>query len=166
MTDKIVVLSTCANLSDAERLARALVSERLAACVNVIPQIRSYYLWKGKLESAAEFLLIIKSSRELFDALRLEVEKLHPYEVQSWWRCPLSRAENYMIWLARISRGGAANGALLFDMDGVIVDSNPMHRRAWEFSIAVTGWRRPRRCTRGCTESATMKSFVTSSGTR
>jgi periplasmic divalent cation tolerance protein len=108
MTDKIVVLSTCANASDAERLARALVSERLAACVNVIPQIRSYYLWQGKLESAGEFLLIIKSSRELFDALKLEMEKLHPYEVPELVALPIVEgAENYMSWLGQNLRGGA-----------------------------------------------------------
>ena len=109
MTDKIVVLSTCATLDDAERMARALISERLAACVNVVPQIRSYYLWKGELEVAGEFLLIIKSSRDLFDALKTEVEKLHPYEVPEVIALPIVEgAENYLSWLGHNLRGGAA----------------------------------------------------------
>src|ERR1035437_10504097 len=81
MTDKIVVLSTCATEADAERLARALVAGRLAACVNVAPGVRSFYHWKGEIESGVEFLLIIKTSRELFPALSAEMAKLHPYEV-------------------------------------------------------------------------------------
>jgi periplasmic divalent cation tolerance protein len=108
MTDKIVVLSTCATAEDAERLARALVSGRLAACVNVVPQIRSYYRWKGELEIGEEFLLIIKSSRDLFGALKTELEKLHPYEVPELVALPIvDGAENYLSWLAQNLRGAA-----------------------------------------------------------
>ncbi|MCU1232731.1 MAG: CutA1 divalent ion tolerance protein [Candidatus Solibacter sp.] len=107
MTDKIVVLSTCATAKDAERMACALITSHLAACVNVVPQIRSYYRWKGELESAAEFLLIIKSSRDLFDALKLELEKLHPYEVPEVLAIPIvAGAENYLNWLGHNLRGG------------------------------------------------------------
>jgi periplasmic divalent cation tolerance protein len=81
MTDKIVVLSTCATAADGERIARQLVESRLAACVNVIPGSRSFYWWKGVVEDSPEVLLIIKSSRGLFDALRLELEKAHSYEI-------------------------------------------------------------------------------------
>src|SRR3954452_25565931 len=81
MTDKIVILSTCANEDDAARLARALVDARVAACVNIVPLVRSFYRWKGAVEDAAECLLVIKSSRPLFDALRAVLEKVHPYDV-------------------------------------------------------------------------------------
>ena len=57
MTDKIVVLCTCASEGEAAALARSMVEQRLAACVNVIPRIRSYYRWKGALESGEEWLL-------------------------------------------------------------------------------------------------------------
>src|ERR1035441_121411 len=77
MTDKIVVLPTCAAASDAERRARALVDGRLAACVNVVPGVRSFYHWNGETQSSEEYLLIVKTSRDLFDALRAEMEKLH-----------------------------------------------------------------------------------------
>jgi len=81
MTDKIVVLSTCATRDEAEKLARVLLDERLAACVNVIPGIRSYYRWQGAIESADECLLLVKFSRELFSSLRAVLEKEHSYEV-------------------------------------------------------------------------------------
>jgi periplasmic divalent cation tolerance protein len=106
MTDKIVVLSTCATEADAERLARALVEGRLAACVNVVPGVRSFYRWKGEIESGAEFLLIIKTSRDLFGALRAEMDKLHPYEVPELLALPVvTGAENYLSWFQAGLRG-------------------------------------------------------------
>ena len=106
MTDKILVLSTCAAEADAERLARALLDARLAACVNVVPGVRSFYRWKGEIESEAEFMLIIKTSRDLFPALLAEIEKLHPYEVPELLALPvLAGAENYLSWLDANLRG-------------------------------------------------------------
>ena len=81
MTDKIVVLSTCASPEEAEKIARALVEKKLAACVNILPAVRSIYRWKGAIEDEQETLLLIKSSRALFGELRAEVQKLHSYEI-------------------------------------------------------------------------------------
>jgi periplasmic divalent cation tolerance protein len=109
MTDKIVVLSTCSTAEEAERLARGLVAAQLAACVNVVPQIRSFYRWKGELEIAEEFLLIAKTSRDLFDALKLELEKLHPYDIPEVIALPIvAGSENYLHWLAQNLRSGMA----------------------------------------------------------
>src|ERR1035438_8268852 len=106
MTDKIVVLTTCAVKSDAERMARALVDGRLAACVNVVPGVRSFYRWKGETESSEEFLLIVKTSRDLFGALCAEMEKLHPYELPELLALPVvAGAENYLSWLQSNLRG-------------------------------------------------------------
>jgi periplasmic divalent cation tolerance protein len=106
MTDKIVVLSTCATEADAERLARALVEGRLAACVNVVPGVRSFYHWKGEIVSGVEFLLIVKTSRDLFPALGAEMEKLHPYEVPELLALPVvAGAENYLSWFQANLRG-------------------------------------------------------------
>jgi len=106
MTDKIVVLTSCAAEADAERLARALVAGRLAACVNVVPGVRSFYHWKGEIESSEEFLLIVKTSRDLFPALRAEMEKLHAYEVPELLALPVvAGAENYLSWLQSNLRG-------------------------------------------------------------
>jgi len=100
MTDKIVVLSTCASEEEAEKLARALVEQRLAACVNVIPRIKSYYRWQGGLESAEEWLLVIKSSRERFEPLRTALERAHSYEVPEVLALPVVEgAANYLNWL-------------------------------------------------------------------
>jgi periplasmic divalent cation tolerance protein len=81
MTDGIVVLSACATAEEAERIARALLEKRLAACVNVLPGARSLYHWRGAIEESAEWLVLIKSRRELFPELRGEIERLHSYEV-------------------------------------------------------------------------------------
>ena len=81
MTDKIVVLCTCPSAEEAEKIARLLVEQRLAACVNIVPGLRSIYRWKGQVEDAGEWLLLVKSRRSLFDQLRAAVERVHSYEV-------------------------------------------------------------------------------------
>jgi len=100
MTDKIVILCTCANPEEAARLARSLVEARLAACVTVIPLVHSYYRWKGEVESADECLLAIKSSGERFEALRAEIERLHSYQVPEVLALPVvDGSDNYLKWL-------------------------------------------------------------------
>jgi periplasmic divalent cation tolerance protein len=100
MTDKIVVLSTCATEEEAAKLARVLVEARLAACVTVVPGARSVYRWQGAIESAAECLLIVKSSRQLFEPLRRALEKAHAYEVPELLALPVVEgAANYLEWL-------------------------------------------------------------------
>jgi periplasmic divalent cation tolerance protein len=102
MTDKIVVITTCDQDEEARRLARTLVEARLAACVQVVPQIRSTYWWQGKVEEAGEFLILIKSRRSLFDQLRAEIAKLHSYTVPEIIALPVvdgSRA--YLEWIDR-----------------------------------------------------------------
>src|ERR1051326_7739215 len=100
MSDPIVILSTCANAEEAERIARALLDARLAACVNVLPGARSFYRWKGQVEDAAECLLVIKSSRRLFAAVRAAIEKTHSYEVPEIVALPIvDGAPNYLNWI-------------------------------------------------------------------
>ena len=81
MTDKLVLFSTCETAEEASRIARHLVEQKLAACVNIVSGARSIYRWQGKIEEASEVLLIIKSSRALLGELRVELAKLHSYEV-------------------------------------------------------------------------------------
>ena len=81
MTDKRVVLSTCGSLEEAREIARAIVERKLAACVNIIPNIESIYRWKGEIEDSAEFLLVIKSTEKAFPSLRDAITGLHSYEV-------------------------------------------------------------------------------------
>jgi periplasmic divalent cation tolerance protein len=102
MTDKIIVLSTCDSEEQASRIARRLVEQRVAACVNIVPNVRSVYRWQEKIEDAAEFLLVIKSRRDLFAALRAEIEKIHSYDIPEMIAIPVvdgSRA--YLGWLDR-----------------------------------------------------------------
>jgi periplasmic divalent cation tolerance protein len=100
MTDKIVVFSTCSSSDEAERLARLLVEKRLAACVNVISPVRSFYRWKGVVEDSAEWLLMIKSSRPLFAALRVALESGHSYEVPEVIAIPVVEgSRNYLAWM-------------------------------------------------------------------
>lgn len=100
MTDKIVVFSTCATEEDGAKLARELVETRLAACVTIVPGVRSVYRWQGALETASECLLVIKSSRELFARLQAALAITHPYEVPEILALPVvDGAPNYLNWL-------------------------------------------------------------------
>jgi periplasmic divalent cation tolerance protein len=77
----IVVFVTCRDRAEAERIAFALVEERLAACVNVVPSAVSIYRWQGAVERAEEAWMIIKTTRERFAALEKRIRQLHSYEV-------------------------------------------------------------------------------------
>ena len=102
MTDKIVVLSTCSNLEEGEKLARLLVERRLAACVNVVPRVRSFYRWKGAVEDADECLLVVKSSRGLFAELSLALAAAHSYELPEALAIPiLEGTADYLRWLGQ-----------------------------------------------------------------
>ena len=102
MTDKIVVLSTCDSAEKATELAKALVEQRLAACVNIVPGARSIYHWQGKIEDASEWLLIIKSRRDKFSDLKATITKMHSYEVPEMIAVQVvDGSESYLDWLDR-----------------------------------------------------------------
>ncbi len=77
----LLCLSTCPDAQTAGRIARALVEEKLAACVNRVPGVASIYRWQGAIHDDAEVLLLIKTTRERFEALRARLVELHPYAV-------------------------------------------------------------------------------------
>lgn len=100
VTDKIVVLTTCESEEQAQRLARHLIEQRLAACVNILPGARSVYRWKDKIEDAAEFVLIIKSRRDVFAKLREAIAHLHSYEIPEVIALPVvDGSDAYLHWL-------------------------------------------------------------------
>ena len=95
-----MVFSTCATEQEAEKLARMLVEARLAACVNIVPGVRSVYRWQGAVETAAEWLLIVKSSRRHFGELCVALEKAHSYEVPEVLAVPVvDGGPRYLAWL-------------------------------------------------------------------
>lgn len=105
MSERIVVLSTVARAEDAERIGQALVARGLAACVNVVPGLVSIYRWKGEVERAEERLLLIKTRRESFAALREALVALHPYEVPEVLALPIEDGHApYLAWLDENSR--------------------------------------------------------------
>lgn len=101
MTDKYLVLVTCASAGEARRIARAVVEARLAACVNILPgAVTSIYRWKRKVESAHERLLLIKTSRKRLAKLQAAVKRLHPYEVPEFIALPIAAGSRaYLAWL-------------------------------------------------------------------
>ena len=104
MTDKYLVLVTCASPAEAKRIARAVVEQRLAACVNILPgAVTSIYRWKGKVESARERLLLIKTSRKRLSKLQASVERLHSYELPEFIALPVAAGSSaYLAWLQEV----------------------------------------------------------------
>lgn len=104
MTDKYLVLVTCASPAEAKRIARAVVDQRLAACVNILPgAVTSIYRWKGKVEYARERLLLIKTSRKRLANLQASVERLHSYEVPEFIALPIAAGSRaYLAWLQEV----------------------------------------------------------------
>jgi periplasmic divalent cation tolerance protein len=101
MTDKRVVFTACGSAEEANRIARELVERRLAACVNIVPGVESVYRWKGEIESAAEWLLIIKTTAAAFESLSEAISELHSYDVPE---CVALTVEDggadYLEWIA------------------------------------------------------------------
>jgi periplasmic divalent cation tolerance protein len=81
MTDKRIVLCTAGSEEEARKIARHLVEQRLASCVNIVPQIESIYRWQGNVDSAREWLLLIKTTVEKFPDVRDAIRGLHSYEL-------------------------------------------------------------------------------------
>ncbi|MDE0163643.1 MAG: divalent-cation tolerance protein CutA [Bryobacterales bacterium] len=100
MTDKVIVYTTCGNITEAESIARNLIDNRLAACVNVVPGLLSYYRWQGKVENDTELLLMIKTAGSLIDEVRNALETLHSYDLPEMIVLPIiGGSPNYLEWL-------------------------------------------------------------------
>jgi periplasmic divalent cation tolerance protein len=106
LTDKIVVLVTCGSAKEARRIARTLVEKRLAACGNILEApVRSIYRWKGKVETAKEYLLLIKTSCKRFAALQDEVKRMHSYDVPEIIALPIAAgSRDYLKWISECVR--------------------------------------------------------------
>lgn len=102
MTDKIVVLVTCGSAKEARKIARAVVEQRMGACASIVASpVHSIYRWKGKVESAKEFLLIIKTTQTLFAKLEVAIKRLHSYDVPEIIALPVAHgAAAYLAWIS------------------------------------------------------------------
>lgn len=108
MAEHMVVLITAGSQEQAESIARTLVAERLAACVNVVAGVTSIYRWKDEVQRDQEWLLVGKSRRDLLSALVERVQAIHSYEVPEIIALPLiGGSEAYLHWIDAEVRGGS-----------------------------------------------------------
>ena len=104
-TEAIVVLITAANAEEATRLAELMVQNRLAACVQILPEMLSIYFWKGEIQRDREVLLLAKTTRAKFDQLEPQVRAMHSYETPEIIALPVTAASKpYLNWL--LTEGG------------------------------------------------------------
>src|SRR5215472_13257409 len=102
MTDARIVLTTAGSRDEARKIAHALVERKLAACVNIVPQIESVYRWHGKVETATEWLLIIKSQAAAFERVRDAIKELHSYELPECVMLEVDAgSSSYLLWIAQ-----------------------------------------------------------------
>ena len=98
----IVVLTTLPSLSQAHRISEQILKKRLAACVNVVGPVRSFFWWKGKIDRTSEHLLLIKTRASRFSRLRRFLERVHPYSVPEILALPIKAGNApYLNWLRR-----------------------------------------------------------------
>ena len=104
MTNSIVILVTAGSEAEAETIARALVEEHLAACVNILNPVRSIYRWEGKVTDDREWLLVIKTQNERFAAVEEKIKALHSYQVPEVIALPILQGSTpYLHWLTQES---------------------------------------------------------------
>lgn len=100
MTDSIVVFNTCGSAEEADVIARMLVERHLAACVNILPPVRSIYRWQERIEESTEWLLLIKTAQSRFAELSEALRAAHSYEVPEIMALPvLEGSPAYLAWL-------------------------------------------------------------------
>ncbi len=101
MTGHLQVLTTTEHKADAEKIAKILLEKRLAACVQIIGPLTSYFHWQDKLDTAREYLCLIKSRDDLFAELEDAIKSVHPYEVPEIIATPITKGgKDYLNWMA------------------------------------------------------------------
>jgi periplasmic divalent cation tolerance protein len=105
VTDKVVILVTTASLREAKQIAKHLVNAKLAACVNISAPLRSIYRWEGKIADEKEYLLLIKSTRDLFAELKTAISSIHSYHTPEIICLPIiDGSRNYLQWIGDSTR--------------------------------------------------------------
>ena len=101
MTDAILVLTTLPTADAAVEVAKALIGEKLAACANILPALRSIYRWEGKVQDENEVLVLLKSRQGQYERLKTRILELHPYDVPEILAIPIERGHRpYLDWIA------------------------------------------------------------------
>jgi len=104
MTDAMLVFTTLPNADAAVELSRSVVNEKLAACANILPAIRSIYRFKDKVQDDNEVLVLLKTRQEQFERLRARILELHPYEVPEVIAIPVEQGyQGYLDWIAEVT---------------------------------------------------------------
>jgi len=99
--DPLLIITNCPDEEVANAIALALIEEKLAACVNILPRVQSVYRWQGAVESASEIPLLIKTTADRYGALESRIGELHPYDVPEIIAVPITRGlPAYLNWLA------------------------------------------------------------------
>ena len=102
MTDALLVIKTLPNADAAAELATKVVGEKLAACANILPALRSIYRWEGKVQDENEVLVLLKTQGRQYESLKARILELHPYEVPEVIAIPVERGHHaYLDWILR-----------------------------------------------------------------
>ena len=97
----LLVLSTCPGSISAKKIAQDLVAEKLAACVNVVPGVQSYFRWTNKVDNANEYMLVIKTTVDAYESLEKRIQMLHPYELPEIVAVPIHTGlAGYLEWIS------------------------------------------------------------------
>ena len=100
MEEYVQVVTTTEKKEDAEKIAKAIAEKRLAGCIQIIGPITSTYWWKGNVETAEEWLLFIKSKKNLYEELEKAIKEIHPYETPEIIAMPIvAGSKDYLEWL-------------------------------------------------------------------
>jgi periplasmic divalent cation tolerance protein len=105
VTDKVVIMVTASSRRECRKIARRLIEEKLAACVNITQPIQSIYRWEGKIDQGKEFLMFIKTTRVLFSQIRAEIALIHSYHTPEIICLPIiDGSPNYLQWVGESVR--------------------------------------------------------------
>ena len=111
MTEAIQVVTTAATKTDAQAIAHAVIERRLAACAQVIGPITSTYWWQGQIETADEWLCVMKSRQDLYEPLEQAIRQVHPYEVPEILAVPVAEgSQDYLEWMDHELAQAVASG--------------------------------------------------------
>jgi periplasmic divalent cation tolerance protein len=112
VTDKVVIMVTASSRRECRKIARRLIEEKLAACVNITQPIQSVYRWEGKIDHSKEFLMFIKTSRDLFPQIQAEIALIHSYHTPEIICLPIiDGSPNYLKWVGDSVRPTVESGA-------------------------------------------------------